>query len=97
VLDWAHVSSVAVGVENNYLVTLRNLNTVVSLRRDGDAALLWTLSSSLDSRSDFDFAREEEKFYQVRRARAFRLLRLGGRFAARAASVSRHHEAAAGG
>ena len=35
VLDWVHVSSIAVGTEQNYLVTLRNLNTVLSLARNG--------------------------------------------------------------
>ena len=35
-LDWVHVSSIAVGTEQNYLVTLRNLNTVISLRRGGE-------------------------------------------------------------
>ena len=60
VLDWAHVSSVAAGVEDNWLVTLRNLNAVVSLRRNATAnannnatatnatssRLMWTLSAS---------------------------------------------------
>ena len=45
------------------VVALRNLNTVVSLRRDGDPALLWTLSSSLDS-SDFEFENDAARFYQ---------------------------------
>ena len=64
VLDWVHVSSIAVGTEQNYLVSLRNLNTVISLRRGGDKALLWTLSSSLDARSDFEFESDAAKFYQ---------------------------------
>ena len=36
-LDWMHVSSIAVGTQNNWIVTLRNLNTVVSLERNGTA------------------------------------------------------------
>merc|ERR1719198_457657 len=64
VLDWVHVSSIAVGTEDNYLVTLRNLNTVVSLRRGGDKALLWVLSSSLSDRSNFEFENDAAKFYQ---------------------------------
>ena len=76
VLDWAHVSSVAAGVEDNWLVTLRNLNAVVSLRRNATASansnatatnatssrLMWTLSASLPS--DFAFENEDAKFYQ---------------------------------
>ena len=57
-----HVSSIAVGTQNNWIVTLRNLNTVLSLARNGTRALQWTLSSSLES--DFAFSHDVAKFYQ---------------------------------
>ena len=73
-LDWMHVSSIAVGTQDNYLVSLRALSTVVSLRRDagGGPAVDWVLSSALENRSDFAFEHASAAFYQphtVRRRR----------------------------
>ena len=62
-LDWTHVSAVSVGTAGNYLVSLRNLDAVLSLHRNGSGRA-WTLSSTDAIASDFAFERDEAKFYQ---------------------------------
>ena len=60
-VDYHHGSSVAVDpTTSDYVVTLRNLNTIAAFKRDG-SGLRWTLSSSLAS--NFTFATDEMKFY----------------------------------
>lgn len=59
-IDYHHASSVNQGMTNNILVALRNLNTIISLDRQG-TGVQWILSSSWDS--DFTFASEGDKFY----------------------------------
>ena len=44
-----------------YLVSLRNIDTVVAFDKES-SAISWTLSSSLDS-STFSFIHDEDKFY----------------------------------
>ena len=58
-LDYHHISSVSLGLKDNYIVASRNLDTIWSLRRDGSGAE-WTLSSSLDNSTDFAWDKELE-------------------------------------
>ena len=53
VVDYHHVSSVAVGPSSNLIVASRNLNAVWSLAADGSGAS-WVLSSSLTETDDDD-------------------------------------------
>ena len=62
-LDWTHVSAISVGTAGNYLVSLRNLDAVLSLHRNGSGRA-WTLSSTDAIASDFAFERDEAKFFQ---------------------------------
>ena len=52
-VEWSGASSVAVGVDSNFLVTFKNLNAVVSVGR-GAGDIQWILSSSIGS--DYAFA-----------------------------------------
>ena len=61
-IDYHHGSSINVGVADNYVVTLRNLNTVASFYRNG-SGLQWTLSPTLTGYSDFAFADSQAMFY----------------------------------
>ena len=59
-VDYHHLSSLAIGTADNYVVTSRNLDAVLSLARDG-RGLQWTLSPTIAS--DFTFATDADKFY----------------------------------
>ena len=76
VLDWSHVSSVNVGIDGNYLITARNLDTVVSVAKSSAASFLddaaadskpsvqWVLSSTLTSLSNFTFENDNARFFE---------------------------------
>ena len=67
-LDWAHVSSVSESDDGtSLLVSLRNLDTVLCLARDG-SGLRWAISASLPALSNFSFADEDAMFYDPREA-----------------------------
>ena len=69
-VEYHHVSSVSVGVEENVLVASRTLNTIWSLAHDGSGAQ-WTLSSTLNASDDgvgdggiwYGFEDDDQKFY----------------------------------
>lgn len=71
-LDWSHASSVTTFLSTNlnespdlYVVSLRNINTVLALRRDG-SGLEWTFSSNNNTiGTNFTIASEADKFYDV--------------------------------
>ena len=60
-VEYHHVSSVSVGSDANYIVASRELSTIWSLAHDG-SGVQWVLSSQL--KSDFQFARARDAFYQ---------------------------------
>ena len=64
-IDYMHISSASPGLDDNYLVTLRNLNLVASLNATtGDVD--WLLSSAIDLSShyfQFAFAHDDDAFY----------------------------------
>ena len=67
-IDWSHASSASRGTDSNYLVTLRNLDTVLSLHGDG-SGVQWALSSSLDLAASHGYAQyalasPAARFYQ---------------------------------
>merc|ERR1719161_300712 len=47
---------------HDYIVSLRNLDTVIAFAKDG-SGLSWVLSSESQMRSNFTFARPEDRFY----------------------------------
>ena len=69
-VEWFHASSATKGADDNYLVSSRNLDTVVSLRADGSGAM-WVLTAEPDAIGSryptFTFPEGQEdrsKFYQ---------------------------------
>ena len=54
-LEWAHMSSISEG-PNDYIVALRNLDTVIAFAKDG-SGVSWVLSSESQMYSNFTFAR----------------------------------------
>ena len=67
-IEWSHGSSAAVGLDDNYLVTLRNLQMLLSLHRDG-SGVQWALASDSAAVGDssFDvyrFDEETSKFWE---------------------------------
>ena len=49
VLDWSHVSAISfASVQGVYIISLRNLDTVVSFAKDG-SGVDWVLSSHADA------------------------------------------------
>lgn len=63
VLDWMHGNSVSISdYDGNLIVSLRNLNTVVSVE-SSSGELSWRISSSISAFSDFKFDDEASKFY----------------------------------
>ena len=91
-LDWTHASSAAAGNSGNFLISLRNLNAILSFRRDSEGGkhkVQWVIASELDfgathGYQQFALEREKDRFYQVRaaarpasaRARAYAALAL---------------------
>ena len=67
-LDWAHVSSVSESDDGaSLLVSLRNLDTVLCLARDG-SGLRWAISASLPALSNFTFSDDAAMFYDPHEA-----------------------------
>ena len=68
-VEWSHGSSAAVGKDGNYLVTLRNLQMLLSLHRDG-SGVQWALASDASAVSDdadysiYRFDSERSKFWE---------------------------------
>ena len=54
-LEWAHMSSISEG-PNDYIVALRNLDTIIAFAKDG-TGVSWVLSSESQMYSNFTFAR----------------------------------------
>merc|ERR1712046_128948 len=72
-LDWTHASSAAAGNAGNFLISLRNLNAIISFRRDsadgGLHKVQWVMASELDFSTthgyqQFILERERDRFYQ---------------------------------
>lgn len=61
-LDWSHTSSIYPG-RGLYIVSLRNVDTVMAFNQDG-SGVAWILSSTLDN-TNFTFSSTHDKFYDV--------------------------------
>ena len=65
-VDYMHVSSAALGVEDNFVVTLRNLNLIASVNASAPYNVLWLLSSDpalSTSYRTYRFVDEHDAFY----------------------------------
>jgi hypothetical protein len=60
VQDWTHINAVNIGIDDNYLISIRHLNAVVSISRT-TYEVQWVLSPTVES--DFTFLGESDKFY----------------------------------
>lgn len=61
-VDYHHGSSINVGQSDDYLITLRNMDMLMSLARDGSGKN-WAISPTLTNESALAFENEEAKFY----------------------------------
>jgi hypothetical protein len=77
-LEWSHMSSISEGPDD-YIVALRNLDTVIAFAKDG-SGVSWTLSSEAQMNSNFTFARCAPDLRRLR-SLATRASRAGARAA----------------
>ena len=61
-VDYHHGSAINVGLSDDYLVTLRNMDMLMSFARDG-SGLNWAISPSIANESTLAFANREAEFY----------------------------------